>query len=155
MYVNHWQIGAIHTRISTNGFKFNAPPNYGIKISSFKRIKKVGSWKYLIRKFVSHCVHEVVKNTLGNTWAKTKQKFHFGGGGGERLNADPRFVADRIRGSDSAGDGGDGGLAGEGGGDGGEGEGGGGGNGGEGAAALFGKQKASKRSKIKGLFGFK
>ena len=58
----HRRIGDINTRISTNGFRLINTDHYGLKVNEFDKNKQVGSWGYIMSKFVKHVIDQVIRS---------------------------------------------------------------------------------------------
>ena len=97
VYISHIRIGDINSRVSLSGFAIDTD-KYGLRVPAFTRSQKVGSWKYLIKKWVSHLVREVTKSAMGTGVTKFKEKV-FGAGGSKPsdMNASRSFIEGTVR----------------------------------------------------------
>ena len=83
--------------MSLSGFAIDTD-KYGLRVPAFTRSQKVGAWKYLIKKWVSHVVREVTKSAMGTGVTKFKEKV-FGGGGSKPadINASRAFIEGTVK----------------------------------------------------------
>ena len=62
VYISHLRIGDLRARISTAGFKLVNTDRYKLKVSEFDKVRQVGTWNYLVKKYLRHCVDEVIRS---------------------------------------------------------------------------------------------